>query len=63
MFSDEEKDVIFIENAVHLSRHPHMVIECIPVPKNEGHVARLYFKVSALGVTSLGTVEFMKQLY
>ncbi|XP_065832740.1 CWF19-like protein 2 homolog isoform X2 [Oscarella lobularis] len=48
MFSDEEKDVIFIENAVRLSRHPHMVIECIPVPKNEGHVARLYFKKAIL---------------
>ena len=48
MFALHCQDVIFMETATHLRRQPHMVLECIPVPKEQGHLAPLYFKKAIL---------------
>lgn len=44
MFMSQDEDVIFFETAMNLHRFPHMCIECIPLPKEEGDLAPIYFK-------------------
>lgn len=44
MFQLNDKDVIFFECATGFHRFNHMVIECVPVPKEEGEMAQIYFK-------------------
>lgn len=44
MFLGRGLDVVFFETAVHLSKMPHMVLECVPVPKETGDMAPIYFK-------------------
>lgn len=48
MFSDRHMDVIFTEMYSHSKRKSHMYIECIPLPKNEGSLAPMYFKKAIL---------------
>lgn len=44
MFKSRGEDVIFFETAMYLQRYPHMIIQCIPVPQEEGDMAPIYFK-------------------
>ncbi|XP_056634683.1 CWF19-like protein 2 homolog [Diorhabda sublineata] len=44
LFQQTNEDLIFFECAMNLHRFPHMVIECIPLPKEEGDMAPIYFK-------------------
>ncbi|CAM6058638.1 unnamed protein product [Sphagnum tenellum] len=45
MFSEQEKEIIFLETAMHLSRmRHHCVVECIPIPVSFAKEAPLYFK-------------------
>ncbi|KAK5643715.1 hypothetical protein RI129_007560 [Pyrocoelia pectoralis] len=44
MFSAKNEDVIFFETAMFLHRHPHMMLHCIPIPKEQGDLAPIYFK-------------------
>lgn len=44
MFAAADEDVIFFETAVHLNRFPHMFITCVPLPKEQGDLAPIYFK-------------------
>lgn len=44
MFSAKNEDVIFFETAKNLEKYPHMYIECIPLNKEEGDLAPIYFK-------------------
>jgi len=46
MFSDRGEDCVFMETCMHLKRYPHMVIECVPLPKEVGDMAPIYFKVT-----------------
>lgn len=46
MFKNEL--TIFYECAVNLHKHPHMVIECVPIPDEEGAMAPMYFKKAIL---------------
>lgn len=48
MFADHEMDVIFMETYTSTKRKSHMYIECIPVPKEEGELAPMYFKKAIL---------------
>ena len=48
MFADREMDVIFTEMYSHSKRKSHMCIECIPLPKEEGSLAPMYFKKAIL---------------
>lgn len=44
LFKSKSEEVIFFETAVSLHKFPHMFIECIPMPKEEGDMAPIYFK-------------------
>ena len=48
MFLSQGDDVVFMETAMHLKHHPHMYIECVPMPKEVGDMAPIYFKVISL---------------
>ena len=48
MFADRGMDVIFTEMYSHSKRKSHMCIECIPLPKEEGSLAPMYFKKAIL---------------
>ena len=44
MFAAQDKDVIFLETAIQLHRRPHAVVEAVPVTKEAGMDAPIYFK-------------------
>lgn len=44
MFSDHNMDVIFTECYMSATKKTHNFIECIPLPKEEGSMAPMYFK-------------------
>ncbi|KAM9221651.1 CWF19-like protein 2 isoform 2-T2 [Dugong dugon] len=44
MFEDKELDCIFLETNVNMKKQYHMVYECIPLPKEVGDMAPIYFK-------------------
>jgi hypothetical protein len=47
MFREElDLDVIFYETAMYLRKFPHMVMECVPIPRETGDLAPVYFKVN-----------------
>lgn len=46
MFRSEGKCMVFFEVAKGLYRYPHMRLECIPLPNDDGTTAPIYFKVS-----------------
>ncbi|GBP41803.1 CWF19-like protein 2 homolog [Eumeta japonica] len=43
-FNSKEKDVLFYETATRLHRYPHLIIHCVPMPRDVGDVAAIYFK-------------------
>ncbi len=45
MLADQDEDCIFVETAKNVAHQPHMFIECIPLPKEIGDMAPIYFKV------------------
>ena len=45
MFSDQDKDCVFMETTKNLNHHPHTYIECVPMPREQGDMAPIYFKV------------------
>lgn len=53
MFESMEQDVVFMETSMGLRYHPHMYIECIPVEKETGDLAPIYFKVIMFNIDSL----------
>ena len=46
MFEDEDdgNDCIFFESALRLKKHPHMLLECVPIPREIGETAPMYFQ-------------------
>lgn len=48
MFSDNNMDIIFTECYTSAAKKSHMYIECIPIPKDEGSMAPMYFKKAIL---------------
>ena len=47
MFADnDDQDCVFMECSKNLRKHPHMLIECIPLERELGDMAPIYFKVS-----------------
>uniref|UniRef100_A0A1B6LZF2 CWF19-like protein 2 n=1 Tax=Graphocephala atropunctata TaxID=36148 RepID=A0A1B6LZF2_9HEMI len=44
MFLSQDEDVVFFESARGLGRFPHMVLNCVPMPKETGDLAPIYFK-------------------
>ncbi|KAI8432258.1 hypothetical protein MSG28_004697 [Choristoneura fumiferana] len=47
-FNSQDKDVVFFETATKLHRFPHMVIHCVPLPRDVGDMAAIYFKKALL---------------
>ncbi|XP_050344510.1 CWF19-like protein 2 homolog [Nymphalis io] len=47
-FHTQNKDVVFYETATRLHRSPHMVINCVPLPRDVGDMASIYFKKALL---------------
>lgn len=45
MFSERDEDVVFMETSMRLKHYPHMCIECVPMDKEVGDMAPIYFKV------------------
>lgn len=45
MFEDKDLDCVFLETNMSIKKRYHMVYECIPLPKEVGDVAPIYFKV------------------
>lgn len=45
MFAAQDKDVVFLENVQFLKRQHHTKIDCIPLARDLGEVAPMYFKV------------------
>lgn len=41
----QEEDVVFLETCKQLRKQHHMIIECVPLPKETGDMAPVYFKV------------------
>jgi Protein similar to CwfJ C-terminus 1 len=45
MFAKQEKDVVFLETVVGLSKQQrHCMIKCIPIPSHLSNAAPMYFK-------------------
>uniref|UniRef100_A0A3B5MBB8 Cwf19-like C-terminal domain-containing protein n=1 Tax=Xiphophorus couchianus TaxID=32473 RepID=A0A3B5MBB8_9TELE len=44
MFESQELDCVFMETYMNLRRKQHMVLECIPLPRELGDMAPIYFK-------------------
>ncbi|KAG7226012.1 hypothetical protein INR49_018622 [Caranx melampygus] len=45
MFESQELDCVFMETHMNPRRRQHMVLECIPLPRELGDMAPIYFKV------------------
>ncbi len=54
---EDESDCIFFESAMSLRHHPHMVLECVPLPKELGETAPMYFQ-KAIQVTSAYKIQY-----
>ena len=48
MFANRGLDVVFMETYTSVKRKTHMFIDCIPVPREEGGLAPMYFKKAIL---------------
>ncbi|XP_015594629.1 CWF19-like protein 2 isoform X2 [Cephus cinctus] len=48
MFKDQDEDPVFFEISMGHHRFPHMQLECIPLPKEVGDTAPIYFKKALL---------------
>lgn len=46
MFEAQDLDCVFFETHMNLKRHFHMVYECVPLPKELGDMAPIFFKVT-----------------
>uniref|UniRef100_A0A2K5CTH8 Cwf19-like C-terminal domain-containing protein n=1 Tax=Aotus nancymaae TaxID=37293 RepID=A0A2K5CTH8_AOTNA len=48
MFEDKGLDCIFLETKMSMKKQYHMVYECIPVSKEVGDMAPIYFKKAVI---------------
>ena len=48
MFADRDLDVVFMETFTSVKRKTHMYIDCVPIPREEGELAPMYFKKAIL---------------
>ncbi|KAK0042497.1 CWF19-like protein 2 [Biomphalaria pfeifferi] len=44
MFQTQDQDVVFMETVMHLKHFPHTVLECVPLDREQGDLAPIYFK-------------------
>jgi hypothetical protein len=50
MFLDQDEDIVFMETSMKLKYYPHVHIECVPLPRETGDMAPIYFKVMHMWV-------------
>ncbi|KAL1131877.1 hypothetical protein AAG570_011488 [Ranatra chinensis] len=43
-YEDRDEDVVFFESVSNFKYHPHMVINSVPIAKEVGDIAPIYFK-------------------
>lgn len=43
--NNDDQDCVFMECSKNIRRNPHMVIECVPMDRELGDMAPIYFKV------------------
>ena len=61
MYTEEEdEDCVFMEICTRLKKSPHMVIECVPLPRELGDMAPIYFKGSLHYFISIVKVDNKK---
>ncbi|GAV03441.1 hypothetical protein RvY_13864 [Ramazzottius varieornatus] len=48
MFLQQDMDCVFMETVMNLKSHPHTRIECVPLDKDAGSTAPMYFKKAIL---------------
>lgn len=53
MFEAEDLDCVFLETHLSTKKRYHMVYECIPLPREIGDMAPIYFKVFMMLILSL----------
>lgn len=46
MFESQDLDCVFMETHIFPRKQKHMVLECVPLPRELGDMAPIYFKVS-----------------
>jgi diadenosine tetraphosphate (Ap4A) HIT family hydrolase len=61
MFAEQDKDVVFLESVMGLSRHPHSAIHCVPLSRDDGAMAPMFFKVGVGGNHSTTAGAFPKK--
>eukprot|EP00094_Tigriopus_californicus_P008183 TCALIF_07879-PA protein Name:"Similar to cwf19l2 CWF19-like protein 2 (Xenopus tropicalis)" AED:0.03 eAED:0.04 QI:26/1/0.5/1/0/0/2/170/654 len=44
MFAEDDQDCVFFEHADRLKSFPHMILECVPIPRELGDMAPMYFQ-------------------
>ncbi|OCT57583.1 hypothetical protein XELAEV_180032932mg, partial [Xenopus laevis] len=52
MFESKDLDCVFLESNIYARKRFHLVYECIPLPKELGDMAPIYFKIKAEKATS-----------
>ena len=57
---DDDEDCVFMEICTRLKKSPHMVIECVPLPRELGDMAPIYFKGSLHYFISIVEVDKKK---
>ena len=45
MFESQDQDCVFMETHMNPRRRQHMVLECVPLPRELGDMAPIYYKV------------------
>lgn len=58
MFESQDLDCVFMEAHIYPRKQKHMVLECIPLPRELGDMAPIYFKVFMCSGISL-EVEYL----
>lgn len=48
MFAADDEDCVLFESAMYLNKFPHMVLHCVPLPRETGDMAPIYFKKAIL---------------
>ncbi|XP_068441561.1 CWF19-like protein 2 isoform X2 [Clinocottus analis] len=48
MFESQEMDCVFMETHMNLRKRQHLVLECLPLPRELGDMAPIYFKKAIL---------------
>ncbi|KAJ8719636.1 hypothetical protein PYW08_011811 [Mythimna loreyi] len=47
-YNSQGMDVVFYETATKLHKHPHLTVNCVPLPRDVGDMAAIYFKKALL---------------